>query len=390
MPIWKTSWCVLLFVYVAISGGCAESSHPMASSPAPVLPLSAASVAVTVAAEKVAEDSPRADAPATEFSFGTLGVYESGRHTFLVRNRGKQPLELKVGEVSCKCTSAELSSSSVAPGETAEVALEWKTEAESGPFHQWVRIATNDPKRREIALHIRGLVKPAIRFSPAEIEFGEIAPTASERTVETLLLSDIADGFSLLEVKAFDPRLSVQSEPLSAADLKEHAAVAGYRLRVALPEDFPSGELNGVLDVVLQVPSKTEPEWHSLPLHARVLGRISVLGEIDDYGCVEIGALPYGKGAVKRLKLKVRDPEGDLQIAALKVVPEFMKVSLVPSKSATVSGLYDLVVEIPPETEPCVHRVRDAGTIHFDFDHPRIKTLDLGVSFSVRPPRELP
>jgi hypothetical protein len=52
--------------------------------------------------------------------------------------------------------------------------------------------------------------------------------------------------------------------------------------------------------------------------------------------------------------------------------------------------MYDLFVEIPEETEPCVHRVRDAGKIHFDFDHPRVTKLDLEVDFSIQAPKELP
>jgi hypothetical protein len=74
----------------------------------------------------------------------------------------------------------------------------------------------------------------------------------------------------------------------------------------------------------------------------------------------------------------------------LEVKPAFLKVSLQPAKDASVSGMYDLFVEIPEEAEPCVHRVRDAGKIHFDFDHPRVTKLDLEVDFSVQAPRDLP
>ncbi|HTN75620.1 MAG TPA: hypothetical protein VL096_10250, partial [Pirellulaceae bacterium] len=117
--------------------------------------------------------------------------------------------------------------------------------------------------------------------------------------------------------------------------------------------------------------------------------RISIVGQkINSDGQVEFGTLGYGKGAKTRLKLKVRDQDGDLRLAKINVRPSFVNVTLTPASVEGVTGLYDLVVEVPPDAEPCGYRGDAMGTIDFEFAHPRIKDLQLLVDFSVRPPKE--
>lgn len=378
-------WYACLFIAPLLSSlGCSPPQGPSLAVGVRSQPTTSTPAPTSIA------PAAKAVAPQTEFDFGTVGMNAEGQHTFIVRNEGEARLTLKLAEVSCKCTEAKLSTETVAVGDAAEVALSWKTEGQPSVFHQWVRLATNDPNKREIALHVRGRVRDAIRFEPAELAFGEIMPPDTTKTVETLLLSDDADSLSLEEVKLSDPRFQVDVQPLSAAQLAKHAVASGFVLRVTAPPDLPKGTFDLSLEVAAQATATAPPLRRTIPVEGRVLGRISVLGEITEFGSIEFGPLPYGKGGVKRYKVKVRDQQTEIPVRALKVTPGFVKVTLEPAPNASVAGLYDLTVEIPPDTEPCVHRVSDAGKIHFEFDHPRVTTLDLEVDFSVRPPRELP
>jgi hypothetical protein len=380
--------CRYAYLFVALlltSLGC---SPPQGQSLAVRLPPIQPAVSKPVPAPVA--PSAKAIAPTTEFDFGTVGMNASGQHTFSIRNEGAVPLTLKLAEVSCKCTEAKLSAATLAVGETAEVAVSWKTEGQPSVFHQWVRLATNDPENREIALHVRGFVRDAIRFEPAELAFGEIMPPDTTKTVETLLLSDDIDSLSLEEVKLSDPRFALDVQPLSPAQLAEHRVASGFAVRVIAPHDLPKGDFSLALGLVAKANAVEPPLRRTIPIDGRVLGRISVLGEITEFGSIEFGPLPYGTGGVKRYKVKVRDQQTAIPVKTLTVTPDFVKVMLVPTLNASVAGLYDLTVEIPADTEPCVHRVSDAGKIHFEFDHPRVTKLDLNVDFSVRPPTELP
>ncbi len=156
------------------------------------------------------------------------------------------------------------------------------------------------------------------------------------------------------------------------------------------------GQLGLTVDINLHIygvhcPSKLDRHLNRrclalLPLTLRLLVyRLAVyvpaLGQV-------IAALNLAK-AIAKMKLKVRDSEHELKLRELKVSPEFVKVTLKPTASVATSGLYDLIVEIPRDTEPCGFRGDNMGKIHFAFDHPRIPKLDLLVDFSVRPPEEL-
>src|SRR5438045_6779062 len=59
------------------------------------------------------------------FNFGMMQLGQTRSHTFVLRNIGDAPLELKAGHPSCKCTVSEFSTDPVPPGETREVLITW-------------------------------------------------------------------------------------------------------------------------------------------------------------------------------------------------------------------------------------------------------------------------
>ena len=68
--------------------------------------------------------------------FGSMEFGSSKSHTFRLRNDGLAPLNLSIGNVSCRCTSAKLSANQLQPGEEAEVQLTWKAESMMSPLEQ--------------------------------------------------------------------------------------------------------------------------------------------------------------------------------------------------------------------------------------------------------------
>jgi hypothetical protein len=377
-------------IAIAVAG-CDSSSNV-------IIPSESASAEEYLAASKAMEKkfaapvrvSPKAVVETSEFDFGNMDPGTSGFHEFEVRNEGSAPLELELLETSCKCTVGSVDGKPIPPGGSTKVRMEWNTGNKVSNYSQWAQVATNDSENATLTFKIRGTVRQVIRFEPEEVVFGQFLPTdAVER--EVLIYSDKLKDFRLPEVTASQADFVAEVTPASAEKLASLGAVQGYVVRVKTPTDLLQGEFLEYLKVEVQNdPEEPAHETYEIPLKGRVMGRLSVVGAaVDGLGRIELGVKRYGEGGKVRLKVKVRDNDPDLTVRDLKVKPEFLKVQLVPLPNAAVAGLYDLIVELPRETEPCSHRGDNMGTIHFDFDHPRIPKLDLLVDFSVRPPEEL-
>ena len=334
--------------------------------------------------------SPQAVIPQSDFQFGDMDPGTSGVHEFEVRNEGSAPLTLELLETSCKCTAGSVDGRPVPPGESTQVRMEWNTGNKVSNYSQWAQVSTNDPENSVITFKISGTVRQVIRFEPDEVIFGQFLPTDTVER-EVLVYSEKLADFTLPEVSASKEGFVAEVIPASAERLRELGAAQGYVIHIQTPTDLLQGDFLEYLKVNVQnSPAEDAAETYELPLSGKVMGRLSVVGAaVDGLGRIEIGVKRYGEGAKVRLKIKVRDVDPELVIRELKVEPAFLKVELLPLPNASVPGLYDLLVELPKETQPCAHRGDNMGTIHFEFDHPRIPKLDLLVDFSVRPPQEL-
>ncbi|MEA3458245.1 MAG: DUF1573 domain-containing protein, partial [Candidatus Thermoplasmatota archaeon] len=103
------------------------------------------------------------------FDFGTMDKSGRSSHDFVVSNAGQLPLILIKGKTTCKCTMAKLEKESVMPGESTKINIEWTARDYAGPFEQVATIQTNDPRRPEIELKIKGMTTTMLQFLPDEL-----------------------------------------------------------------------------------------------------------------------------------------------------------------------------------------------------------------------------
>jgi len=92
----------------------------------------------------------------------------TGRHEFVLANRGDRPPVLIRGNGSCGCCTCvydvrlpELDQ--ILPGTSAKVILEWSIKQCAGNFRQSEDLATNDPDRPEVTLEVSGRITPVVR-----------------------------------------------------------------------------------------------------------------------------------------------------------------------------------------------------------------------------------
>jgi hypothetical protein len=107
----------------------------------------------------VAAQSPgKIELSATEFDFGVIPNTEPVSQVFQVRNAGEGKLEISGVSTSCGCTTAEIDSRSLSPGEVTDLAVTYDPQAHDGATGEFMRVVyvrSNDPETPEASLVIR-------------------------------------------------------------------------------------------------------------------------------------------------------------------------------------------------------------------------------------------
>ncbi len=140
------------------------------------------------------------------------------RHTFRLWNIGQDTLWILKAEADCGCTVAEISDSSLAPGETARVVMVFHTENFPGPFvrHLWVH--TSDSARPVVTFRMQGYVRarpsPVLYLPKRWIRAGRL-PVGEEQTLSVALENRGVRDLVIRNVSFKDSALSlVTSLPL--------------------------------------------------------------------------------------------------------------------------------------------------------------------------------
>lgn len=95
---------------------------------------------------------------ATEFDFGTIPNTKAVSQVFQVRNAGSGPLEIENLSTSCGCTTANIDSRQLAPGEATDLTVTYDPLAHNGATGEFMRIVylrSSDPDTPEANLMIR-------------------------------------------------------------------------------------------------------------------------------------------------------------------------------------------------------------------------------------------
>lgn len=209
-----------------------------------------------------------------EFNFGKMYFTDSGKHEFVLFNRGDHNLTLSAGSTSCVCTVSEIKDTDLAPGQSTKVLVSWRSMQRAGPFHQSVTILTSDPLRPEVTFTIKGEYIPSIYADPDELIFGQIAGNKPV-TRETRIFCNLPNQqIKIQRRQVTDPSLEnffqIDDVPLSADELRKHKGVAsGILVRVTVKPGLPAGRFQQRILLSTNLPAAPEVD---LPLFGTVGG----------------------------------------------------------------------------------------------------------------------
>ena len=297
-----------------------------------ILGLGGIAAAVAVAVVRLPTPQPSDDVPSetlphkplavvdkTPWETGVIEKLEESDHTFVIRNEGDAPLQLRAGKTSCSCTIADLPTDPIPPGGDAKVRVATKLSYEqehdtlkAGRLRRAVEVYTNDPNNRRIVLEILTTVVHSLGAKPASIALSlnpTVAPSQDKRTTETIVYSQTWDKFDLKADKCSVEGAKYRIEPAKPADLTPLNAKSGYRVEVSLSPDMPEGYFRGTLDLSAK-PADASLAARTLhvPIDGRVDGRVTLSGfKLDAKRTLHLGTLDQGQNASAFFIFKIND-----------------------------------------------------------------------------------
>lgn len=92
------------------------------------------------------------------YDYGTINAGEKVKYSYKLKNTGSEPLIISNCKGSCGCTVPVCPTAPIAPGETAEIPVEFDSKGKNGPDTKTVTITANTNPSQTI-LTIKGEVK---------------------------------------------------------------------------------------------------------------------------------------------------------------------------------------------------------------------------------------
>jgi HYDIN/CFA65/VesB-like, Ig-like domain len=290
------------------------------------------------APESEKSDGPRLEINELTFDFGKCDSFKKGKHSFIFRNIGIEPLTLKVGPSSCKCTSVELGKETLGPGYRAEVTVSWDPKGRLGEFKETAIIETNDPENDRVELTITGTVRAALVVVPQKLVFGKIFDSRSSygiirfygyekkplKITDVSLVYDNLKDFILFEHRPMTP--------------KEYESVGGATSGAVVTVKIKPGMKIDTFGGTISVETNYRPDGAiDVRFEGLVTGDISIFGTgwNEKLGQLILGVLSNKREHKRTLSIVIHKPFKsitDLKIA--KIFPaEIIKAELSEPKS---------------------------------------------------------
>jgi hypothetical protein len=231
--------------------------------------------------------------------------------SFVIRNRGWQPLRFGDPKTSCGCARPLLSVKELPPGGRTTLRVSFQAPVNPGPVAHFVQYPTNDPDRPSLLFNLFAESWLGVRSVPQAIDAGELRRgDLVERTVQ--FFSPDGKPFRLGSIFADLVEVRASAET-------PNVALAAHRVHVFLRAGRDLGPLRGSLRVLTD---RTDAPVVDVPIAARTAGPVSVSPSFLQITREEIGE------AVHRTLFLASVPSGEaVSLTSLRASPPWELVS---------------------------------------------------------------
>jgi hypothetical protein len=367
-------WILIVVLVIGLSAGitCALQALPMLSSSA----SQAKYLTLTKTGAPAVPSGPKPKMVFVEggdltYDFGTMPQNAEGKHTWMVKNEGEGPLELRMESSTCSCTIAKFKNGEKAvikPGETEPIDLEFETRQNNGNYAKGAKIATNDPDKPLFDLQVKGLVFPPVMTYPPEpfLNFSTISNDEDEHVGYFAVYSRDRPETKVSKIATSNKEVVAEAAQATEDDCKQLNVKAATKLTVKVKSGMPLGFFKE--EVVVSTDHPKQPELR-IGVGGRMTGAITIMPNT-----VVMHQADGRLGSTSDVMLTVRNArETKFEIVSK---PEGLDVELKP---ADRPGRYRLTVKVPAGSRST--KIQDE--IVLKTDHPKADKVIVPVSIFV-------
>jgi len=117
---------------------------------------------------------PRLICEESSYNFGEKEIGESVEHTFIIKNVGDAPADMKQLKPQCGCAALNTKQEKLGPGAETAMTLKMSLGNQRGPFHKSLAIVSGDDKQNALNLIFEGVVESALYVLPERLELGRV------------------------------------------------------------------------------------------------------------------------------------------------------------------------------------------------------------------------
>ena len=391
-----------------------------------------------------ARPNSKVEVVSDEYDFGVMELGKTGKHTFTLTNIGDEPLEIKQGTTTCKCTLSGMTAGGktvgkdgtlvLKKGESASIELEWTPKEHSPSFSELATIHTSDPDRPTVELHIKGQVHSILTLSPLDSwsigsidgnRIGEFSGTLTSKILNSFDISNITcddgklidrwtlwDGTEFRRFTSTDGDFLVETTPMSSEQLRQQQQQQPPPSMTQEPQQ-PQPFLSGYVIVVRVLPSYSVGQFkHRLAITTDARDELVFRPEVTGVrtGPMLIFALPgtvWGRGSMRlslgrfsarkggkaelllyvgglgKQELEIDKVDADSQDLKVELKPSDFpgSVGKKPSDSPGQRKFYRLVFSVPAGANPATRTGTQAVTVKLYTNHKRIQSMTLSVVY---------
>ena len=177
--------------------------------PAALLPLACAQCDAAGKNLHSTEKQPRIFCEETTFDFGSKDSSEIVDHTFVLKNTGNSDLVITAVRPACGCTAAELTQSTIPPGESAKLSAKLTLAGRNGQVQKPILIESNDPANPALQLVMKGVIGTDFQITPSTMVLRKDSPDAPA-TASVIVKSMKNEKLEITDAKSEGGKLKVR------------------------------------------------------------------------------------------------------------------------------------------------------------------------------------
>lgn len=186
--------------------------------------------------------------PEATKDFGAVVTGTELAHSFVLRNEGDAPLEIREIRPGMGPISIPHFDATIPPGAAGRLDVTIDALRLAGAGTAKLELLTNDPDQATATLGLAWNVQPVVVAKPDRARW-EYVQKETTGTLHHLIWAKDGQPFTVLEVETPDPHLQTSFRPLTAEERDTSLAGSQWRVELTLDSNAPVGPIRGIVVV---------------------------------------------------------------------------------------------------------------------------------------------